>query len=239
MIAQRKPVMRLLSDADWAPEVADAIARDLASSLMGRAATLALSGGSTPEPIYKALSQHRLPWQELRLVQVDERDVPRDDPQRNWRMIERAFADVWSDLGELRPMFAGPADVDDSDFYDCQIAAWLPIDVMVLGMGDDGHTASLFPGEGLTASALNVVSCPARADRVARLSVGPDVIRRARHVHLIARGASKAQALLCLLQPMGELELTPARLILQSEGQVTLWFDTALRDAAAAAGAAL
>lgn len=118
-------------------------------------ATIALSGGSTPKPLYEALAQQDLPWDKIQIFWGDERFVSHDHPDSNARMARQAWLDkVPLPAANIHPMPTDDADpVDAAAKYDRELRQFfnldrdeIPhIDVMLLGMGDDGHTASLFP----------------------------------------------------------------------------------------------
>jgi 6-phosphogluconolactonase len=175
---------------------AESAARHLAASLAERIAAgarhVALAGGTTPRRAYELLGA---PDADVWLV--DERCVPRDDPESNGRMLREALgagARVREARGEL-----GPED-----------AAWLyarelvdalgeepVLDVVVLGLGEDGHTASLFPGHAEAAAAhapvIGVRGSPKPPPE--RITLTLPVIARARHTVLLATGAGKRDAL--------------------------------------------
>jgi 6-phosphogluconolactonase len=113
-------------------------------------ARIALSGGSTPQPVYEALAERRsINFAHVSLYQVDERYVPHTDPRSNYRMIQRTLSEPVQ--AQLRAFYT----FDTSKPIDKAVALYenqlrrikAPLfDVVVLGMGNDGHTASLFPG---------------------------------------------------------------------------------------------
>src|ERR1700736_988939 len=118
---------------------------------------IALSGGNTPRPVYSEISQiaHDLPWERILITFSDERCVPPDDAQSNFRMAsETLFApaavpekSVLRMRGEIEPQIAAQEYQDQIDLLAAQRGE--PIyrhDLILLGLGDDGHTASLFPG---------------------------------------------------------------------------------------------
>ncbi|MCP3104454.1 6-phosphogluconolactonase [Myxococcus sp. K15C18031901] len=137
---------RVVPDAALSHEAAEWMARALQTALkMKRRASLALSGGSTPGPAYRELARMTLPWERVDVYFVDERFVPPDHPESNYHLVEDTL---------LRPLRLGPSQVfrmegerDDRDAAANDYAARLPssLDVVLLGMGPDGHTASLFP----------------------------------------------------------------------------------------------
>ena len=104
--------------------------------------SLALSGGSTPKAIYEQLRKKPLEWSRIDLFWSDERSVPPDHPDSNYRMALEAFGDL--PFGSLHRMVAE----SDIEAHAAAYADLLPrsLDIVMLGMGADGHTASLFPG---------------------------------------------------------------------------------------------
>ncbi|MCP3135788.1 6-phosphogluconolactonase [Pyxidicoccus xibeiensis] len=130
-----------------AREAAAWLARGLQDALAARPrASLALSGGGTPGPAYRALAEVKLPWERVDLFFVDERFVPPDHADSNYRMVEDTL------LGPLRlpssQVFRMEGEREDRDAAARDYEKKLPpvLDVVLLGMGEDGHTASLFPG---------------------------------------------------------------------------------------------
>src|SRR6188472_896968 len=121
------------------------IAQQLEQAIAERGlATLALSGGHTPRHVYEELAALDLPWDRVGVFFGDERCVPPDDPDSNFRMASEALFDRVRALHVHRM----PADRLDLEAAAAEYARELPeeLDAMVLGMGEDGHTASLFPG---------------------------------------------------------------------------------------------
>lgn len=166
---------------------------------------LALSGGSTPEPFYQALvtdPQYRsIPWEKTHIWQVDERRVDDDDPKRNWLMIRQSLADhVPIPQRQLHPM---PVQDDEpASRYERELAAafdssTIRLDLILLGMGDDGHTASLFPQSPaieVTGSLVAVNDGP-NVVPPARVTLTFDAIRQARRVAVLVVGQDKADML--------------------------------------------
>ena len=108
--------------------------------------TIALSGGSTPKPVYERLATVDYPWAEVDAFFGDERCVPPDSPDSNFRMANEAL------LSKV-PARAHPMSDCDADAYEREMrevfgdVEWPSLDLDLLGIGDDGHTASLFPGK--------------------------------------------------------------------------------------------
>ncbi|MCB2016645.1 MAG: 6-phosphogluconolactonase [Hydrogenophaga sp.] len=134
-----------------AAHIADALRAAIATR--GRA-SLAVSGGKSPIPVFEALREQDLDWSRVGIVLVDERIVPRDHEASNTALVARhllqgkaSAARFWLFFRELAPQFnASVLDALVSDATERIAALPWPLDVAVLGMGEDAHTASLFPG---------------------------------------------------------------------------------------------
>ena len=191
---------------------------------------VALSGGNTPAPVYArvAAEAHDFPWDKVRFTFGDERCVPPDDPQSNFRMArENLFApaavpekSIMRMRGEIDPKIAAHEYKQQLDGVSAQHGE--PIyqhDLILLGLGDDGHTASLFPGTG----ALEEMACTVVANFVPKLNTWRltftfPLINCARHI-LFLVGASKSSNLIArVLQ--GDRQFPVAR-VNPSAGAVT------------------
>jgi len=197
------------------PEEAAAACGDRTLEILERArrerarATLAVSGGSTPRLMFEAMSSRSFDWQGIEIFQVDERCVPPDHDLSNFRMIreslliaagidERHFHRV---RGELAPEEAARIYVDDIRQSFGLNHGELPVfDVIQRGMGPDGHTASLFPGEPLTGDRTGIAAAVYVAKMMQhRVTLLPGVLERARNTLCLATGKEKAEALLKVL----------------------------------------
>ena len=191
--------------------VADRIDRALAHR---EHASLALAGGSTPRPLYERLAgslRDAIPWNQVHLFWGDERYVPHDDPSSNVQMVrETLLADAPIPPGNVHPM---PTDRDDpeeaaADYADTLHAAFpgeATFDLVLLGLGSDGHTASLFPGDPAATAMDSVpwvraVTAPPRHAVRTRLSLTLPVINRARSVFFLVSGAAKHDAVDAVLE---------------------------------------
>lgn len=181
------------------------------------ACSLCLAGGTTPRPAYEALAEPALaaavPWDRVHVFFGDERAVPPDHPDSNYRMAADAL------LLRVPIPPAGvhrmEADAADPEAAAARYAALLPeaLDILVLGIGADGHTASLFPGSpALREDARRVVTAPAPKPPHLRLTITPPVIAAARRVLVLAAGPDKAAAVSRALKGGGTPDRTPARL---------------------------
>lgn len=199
--------------------------------------TIALAGGSTPKPVYEAIATQALPWDKIHVFWGDERYVPPDDPNSNQLMARRAWLDrVDMPAANIHPM---PTDEPDPqaaarkyeehlrEFFHTQAGEFPAMDLILLGTGDDGHTASLFPHT----EALKVrdrLITVGNKDGMPRITFSAPFINQARCVMFLAAGANKRSALAQVFAPTADEFTYPARLI-QPQGE--LWW---LLDRAAA-----
>jgi 6-phosphogluconolactonase len=188
----------------------------LSATLRGTCA-LCLAGGGTPRPAYEALAEPPLrdtiPWDRVQVFFGDERAVPPDHADSNFRMVKEALL-ARVDI-PARNVHRMEAEAEDAAAAADRYAALLPaaLDVLVLGIGPDGHTASLFPGSpALREQERRVV--PARAPKPPerRLTITPPVIAAARRVLVLAAGADKAEAVARALKGGAGPGDVPARL---------------------------
>lgn len=223
-----------------AREAATRMARAIrnAAGKNGRAA-IALSGGNTPRDAYTLLARESgIDWTKVNVFWVDERAVPPTDDRSNYRWAKATLLDP-AGIAPSR-VHRMPADSPDLDAaardYEKTIRAHVELDgdavpafdVIVLGVGEDGHTASLFPGE-KTVDIHNrlVAPVPAAPGREARLTLTPVPIEHARQVFVLAVGAGKRPALERVWAAQGDVHQTPARTVRGCRGAVTWIIDKA------------
>jgi 6-phosphogluconolactonase len=193
-------------------------------------ATIALSGGSTPKPLYEQLATEDLPWNQLHIFWGDERYVPADHPDSNQRMARQAWLDkVPIPAANIHPMPTDEADpaiaaskheAELKAFFQLQNGEFPVIDVMLLGIGDDGHTASWFPHTAALQVCDRLVTV-GNKDGQPRITFTVPVINVARSVIFLVAGASKRSALAQIFAAEGDADLYPARLV-HPEGE-HLW----------------
>ena len=197
---------------------AELLARKIHAAAQARGlCTIALSGGSTPGPVYEELGESdlaaKVPWSQLEIYFADERAVPIDHPESNYRLVKETLLRSHPEV--LGQVFRMPADAPDRDQAAKRYARRLPdpIDVLVLGMGPDGHTASLFPGSSaLDEKEQRVVAVTAPKPPPDRMTITPSVIERARAIVVIAAGAEKAALLARALNGAPDPKSVPAQL---------------------------
>ncbi len=182
--------------------------------------SIALSGGSTPQPLYAALAAADLPWSQIHIFWGDERYVPATHPDSNYGMTKQ----VWLDLVPIPAanIHSIPTELPDPQLaaaeYDRQIAAHfqleagvMPVfDIILLGMGDDGHTASLFPHTAALAVVDRLVTVGDK-DGQPRITFTFPLINQARSVIFLISGTSKQAALTAIFAPVGDAAAYPSR----------------------------
>lgn len=165
---------------------------------------LALSGGRTPLPMLRCLAQQTLDWPRIHVVQVDERVAPNDSPDRNLTQLRAALAaGVPLPAGQLYPMPVEDADLAAAARRYARLLASLAgapprLDLVQLGLGADGHTASLVPGDAALAVNADVAVTAIYQGR-RRMTLTLPIINRARRVLWLVTGADKAEVLARLL----------------------------------------
>jgi 6-phosphogluconolactonase len=144
--------------AALAQALAATVAEALAKAIAARSeATLAVSGGSTPKAFFKALSVKPIDWSKVTITLVDERFVPETSDRSNHKLVMDDLLQNEAAKATFIPLYHAVADVEDAAFAATSDARRLPrpFDVVILGMGGDGHTASFFPGGNHLELALN------------------------------------------------------------------------------------
>ncbi|MEJ7598697.1 MAG: 6-phosphogluconolactonase [Kofleriaceae bacterium] len=202
------------------------------------ACQIALSGGSTPRPLYQQLATMALPWDRVELWWGDERTVPANHVDSNYRMAREALLDaigarVHRIAGEREPV-AAAADYE-RDLVD-RLGTPPVLDIALLGLGSDGHTASLFPDSpAVRETARWVAANPVAQLATTRITMTAQTLCAARHVRFLVAGVDKAPAVAAVLEGPRDPDRYPAQLIAGAADVV--WF---IEDAAAGqlAGAA-
>ena len=226
-------------DYDSPAELAEAVAGDIGfiieSALEARNESLvALPGGATPVPIFERLAKLKLDWRRVTIIPTDERIVPVTDPLSNVAMIARHFLPLG---GRVIPIVSEAA----GDYRAAGNAAnarladlkWPP-DLIWLGVGDDGHIASIFPGPDLAETleappsrrAVGVMPDPMPANApVPRVTLTPSAILSARSLVIVGTGAGKRALLEQAIEEGGKSDLPVGRLLAHCELPIDIhWF---------------
>lgn len=159
--------------------------------------TLALAGGATPRPVYERLAvsplAERIAWDHVSIYFGDERCIPPDDRESNYRMVEEALLrHVPIPSTSVHRMEGERADTDAAA-RDYERLLPVRLDLLLLGMGEDGHTASLFPHSPALAERTRRVVSVSRPERLPlRLTITPPVIHAADTMIVLVAGAEKA-----------------------------------------------
>ncbi len=185
-------------------------------------ASLAVPGGTTPAPFLRALSGADLDWAHIRVMPTDERWVAADSPRSNARLLRETLLQGPAAAATLIPLAAPASAPEDAlDGLASAVAAALPLDVCVLGMGEDMHTASLFPGADRLNDALDP-DCPspilpirAPAAPEPRITLTAPALLGAAHLHLLIKGRAKLRAFQ-RAERVGPVAEAPVRLILRA-----------------------
>ncbi|AQZ32959.1 6-phosphogluconolactonase [Pseudomonas sp. LPH1] len=202
-----------------AVRVADALRQAIASR--GQA-TLVVSGGRSPVPFFEALAQQELPWAQVLVSLADERWVPINHAGSNEALVRRHLLRGPAAEARFLSLYQVAGNLEQAaELADAAVAELAPIDVLVLGMGDDGHTASLFPHSPNLHQALQpdcarrVLPMLAPSEPAQRLTLTLPVLASARLPLLAIQGQAKLNVLTTALMP-GEIAQLPIRAFLNS-----------------------
>lgn len=181
---------------------------------------VALSGGSTPRATYERLRDAALPWERIEIFFGDERGVPPDHPDSNYGMVRAALLDhVPVPPAQIHRM---PADEPDADAAGAKYARVLRrfagdppcLDLVMLGLGPDAHTASIFPGSAAAGAREQIVlAYDVDAAHGRRMTLTAPVLSAAREVHFLVAGADKADAVHAVLEGPEDPERYPGQLV--------------------------
>ena len=180
---------------------------------------IGLSGGTTPERLYRALAsdpmRSQIVWDRTTICFADERGVPPDHPDSNYRLVrERLLEPVGIPLANVHRMEAEAADLEAAArAYEAHLIE--PLDVLLLGVGPDGHTASIFPGSALVGECLRWVAAVTESPKppARRLTITPRVFDETREIAVLVSGEEKAEAVARSLEGNADPRSVPAALL--------------------------
>ena len=183
-------------------DLADKIASELSAMLdHEERASLAVPGGTSPGPVFDALSAVDLDWARIDVMLTDERWVPEDNPRSNTALLRKRLLVDKAGAARLIPLYGGTDAPEDSlEVLSRAVQAATPLSVVLLGMGEDMHTASLFPGadrlaDGLSAHAPALLPMRAPGADEPRITLTAPVLNGAMSKHLLIMGERKRAAL--------------------------------------------
>ena len=196
-------------------------------------ATLAVSGGSTPKLLFAQMAMASFDWSGVHLFWVDERGVPPDDPQSNYKLTKDNFIDparfpaanVHRIQAELDPQRAAQLYADEiRRFFALEPEQFPRFDIIHQGMGPDAHTASLFPGEPLIDDREKLVAAVyVEKFHQWRITLLPGVLTAPRNTIMLVAGEDKSESLRAIFQQPYNPKKYPVQIVMQSSGDV-MWF---------------
>jgi len=234
------PDVRVYPDLDTLSRaMAESVVLKIREAISGRGRCgLALAGGDPPRTLYRLLAtehQARIPWAQVHVFWADERYVPPDDSQSNYRLARESLLDqIPIPPGNVHPMPTNLPKPDDAALiYERTLRENLPaprsrLDLVLLGLGADGHTASLFPDSpAIEEQNRWAMAIRAPAEPALRLTLTLAVINHAAHVAFLVAGLEKAEALRLALVDAPPPRLCPAAGVRPTHGAVVWWIDIA------------
>jgi 6-phosphogluconolactonase len=201
-------------------------------------AAIALSGGSSPLEAYRLLARQTIDWNKVHIYWVDERAVPPTHDRSNYGQAKEALLDpaqipessIHRMRGEASDLAIAASDYESElrETVKSKLGGLPSLDLLVMGIGDDGHTASLFPGDRTVHLTDKLVAAvPAVAEREARLTLTAPVLENARASIVLVLGKPKHPALERIWATHGDIDETPARVIRGFRGSICWVIDRA------------
>ncbi len=202
-----------------AAAAADAMTAALGQAVRERGqGSIAVSGGRTPKRIFPLMAAGPLDWAKITVTLTDERWVDADHGESNEKLVRDFLLNgngAAARFVGLKSAGAGPQDGLEETEARLRGISW-PLDVVFLGLGEDGHIASLFPGESISAGGNLSVAVAGTPARLARISLTPAALLNCRLIVLVLGGGEKNKVFQEALKP-GPLDELPLRLILHQD----------------------
>ena len=234
--------VEIVDPRSFAASVADEIVASVTDCIHEKGkCSVALAGGGTPATIYRVLGRppraQEIEWDKTQIFFGDERFVSADDVRSNFRMVDETF------LGQVKipaenvhrfNISLGSPEACAQD-YEAQILAAVPVnesgapvfDLLLLGLGGDGHTVSIFPNSELLQGPTGAVRAVKAPDGEWRVTITPEVILAARRILFIVGGSQKAVVVKRALEGVENVGETPAQLYRRVSSRVTWFIDSA------------
>jgi 6-phosphogluconolactonase len=238
-----KPLIEIVDSRSFGAALADEIVMLIQDSIDEHGTCcIALAGGSTPSSTYRLLGRpphaQEIDWSKVHLFWGDERWVKQDDTQSNYRMTRETLIDHVSIPAEnvhaVNTLADSPEEAANEYAATIQSVARTDeaglsiFDLVLLGIGDDGHTASLFPGSpALSVGEKEICVATTRPDGAVRITLTPAVLKAAKNVVFMVSGESKAEVIQTVLEGPQDIEQFPATLFRSMTGRVAWFVDTA------------
>ena len=209
--------------AELAGKLADKVAETLSAAIATRgSASIAVSGGSTPKAFFQALSSRSIDWDKVTVTLVDERFVPADNPRSNHLLVQENLLKDKAAAARFLPLYQAAASVEEAAVIATEETKAIghPFDVAILGMGNDGHTASFFPGGSNLNTALDpntprgIITMEAEGAGEPRLTFTFSSLQDARLLVLHIEGEGKKDVL-AKAEAAGEETEMPIRAMLR------------------------
>lgn len=223
------------------PDLFQTAAKDFAQRAMERIDqkdlfNIAISGGNTPKSFFEILAQQKIPWEKIRFFFTDERYVPVDDTENNYHMADQYLFSKISipreNIFRIPTEFKNPEEavkeyemILRKAFCIAETDHQFPgFDIVYLGLGDDGHTASLMPFSKLVFKKHQLVaSLWVPKLKMYRITLTPSAINHSESIIFLVTGANKASAVSAVLEGKYEPDRYPGQLIDETEGK-TIWY---------------
>ncbi|WP_258806732.1 6-phosphogluconolactonase [Pseudidiomarina sp. CB1] len=207
-------VKKFHHDSDLIDQFSRQLCRELEHAVAERGhAYLVVSGGRTPVPLFERLSKQVLPWPQITIVLADERWLPATDAQSNERLVRQHLLQHQAAAANFISLLTDASDAHQAVTAVNQRLADLPrFDVVILGMGEDGHTASLFPCSAELAHALSTADSVAAVTPTTaphqRMSLSLARLLDSRHIYFHLSGTNKAAVLEQAMQPEADFPVS-------------------------------
>jgi 6-phosphogluconolactonase len=236
MMRPMNPDIRIFSDLASLNESAAQSIKESINKIDGSAQYfLALAGGNTPRALYRLLADkyvHNITWDKVQLFWGDERYVSIEDSRNNFRMARETLLDyIPIPSKQIHPMQTDYPDPNDAArAYELTLrnhfhSQWPRFNLIILGLGSDGHTASLFPKSVSLEEKRWVIPSRAPIEPTQRLTLTLPVLSNAAQIFFIVTGADKAEVLKKVLARDADVINYPAAGVLQKNMAVTIWTD--------------
>lgn len=218
--------------AQAAREACGRMAKSILEAIRDRGtATIGLSGGSSPLDAYRLLAKEAIDWNKVHVYWIDDRAVPPTHERSNYFQAKNSFLDpagvphtnIHRMRGEAQDLEAAAMEYEAllRDTVKSKLGGLPSLDLQVLGIGSDGHTASLFPGERTMYVTDKIVAAvPPAAQREGRLTLTAPILEAAKSTVIIVLGKDKHPALERIWATSGSLDETPGRVIRNFRGSI-------------------